>query len=86
MSPYNNYHFTITAPNFQAAERELDVRGQIPVDVPVSLKIATGATTVEVNADAGDLIENVPDTHTDVDRGLFEKLPLENQSSEALTM
>jgi outer membrane receptor protein involved in Fe transport len=31
--------------------------------------------------DAGDLIENVADTHTDVDRNLFDKLPLESQSS-----
>ena len=34
-----------------------------------------------VEAGGGDLIETDPVTHTDVDRGLFEKLPLESQSS-----
>ncbi len=44
-----------------------------------SLKIGTTATTVTV--DAGDLLENDSTFHTDVDRQLFEKLPLESQSS-----
>ena len=30
---------------------------------------------------AADLLETVPTTHTDVDRGLFDTLPLESQSS-----
>ena len=30
---------------------------------------------------AGDLVETDPTTHTDVDRNLFDKLPLESQSS-----
>jgi hypothetical protein len=34
-----------------------------------------------VTADAGDLIETVPDTHTDVDRALLDKLPLASSSS-----
>ena len=32
-------------------------------------------------SNGGDLIETDPTTHTDVDRGLFDKLPLESQSS-----
>ena len=35
---------------------------------------------MEVEA-AGDLVETVPTTHTDVDRALFDTLPLESQSS-----
>ena len=35
-----------------------------------------------MNVEAGgDLVETDPTTHTDVDRGLFQKLPLESQSS-----
>ena len=34
-----------------------------------------------MTAEAADLIENDSTTHTDIDRGLFDKLPLESQSS-----
>ncbi len=46
----------------------------------VSLQLGKASTTVNVEA-AGDLIETVPTTHTDIDRGLFDTLPLESQSS-----
>jgi hypothetical protein len=78
--PYNNYHFTASAPNFQTGEQDLAVRTPIPLDVKITLKLSGGTESINVTAGA-DLIENVPDTHTDVDRGLFDKLPLENQSS-----
>jgi hypothetical protein len=45
------------------------------------MQIATTATTVKVEA-SGDLIENDPTFHTDVDRDLFIKVPLESQSSD----
>ena len=35
---------------------------------------------------AADLLENDPTFHTDVDRGLFEKLPLESQSSSVSSL
>src|ERR1700741_5214193 len=34
-----------------------------------------------VESEGGDLIENDPTFHTDVDKNLFDKLPLESQSS-----
>ena len=34
----------------------------------------------------GDLLENDPTFHTDVDRGLFDKLPLESQSSSVSSL
>src|ERR1022692_561337 len=45
------------------------------------MAIGTSTTTVEVRADAKDLIEVEPMSHTDVDRALFDTLPLESQSS-----
>src|ERR1035438_2460908 len=46
----------------------------------MSLKPGETSTTVEVTT-GQDLIENDPVGHTDVDRDLFEKLPLESPSS-----
>jgi len=78
--PYNNYHCTAVAKGFQSAEHDPDVRSPIPLELKFSLKIGESNTTVTV-MESGDLIETDPTTHTDVDRALFDKLPLENQSS-----
>ncbi len=78
--PFNNYHTTVTAQGFQQAEQDIDVRSAIPLDVKFDLKLGTSTTTVEV-VGAQDLVETDPTTHTDVDRELFDKLPLESASS-----
>jgi hypothetical protein len=84
--PLNPYHMTVTAPGFQSFVQDVDVRSAVPVSANVSLKIGTSSTTVTVSTDAGDLVENDPVTHTDVDRDLFDKLPLESQSSSVSSL
>jgi hypothetical protein len=79
--PYNNYHLTAVAPGFQAATEDINVRSAVPMELKVSLALGKETQTVTVEAGA-DLIENTSTSHTDVDRGLFDKLPLESQSSE----
>jgi len=83
--PYNNYHCAAVAKGFQSAEQDLDVRSPIPLQVKFSLKIGESNTSVTI-MESGDLIETDPTTHTDVDRALFDKLPLENQSSSLSSM
>src|ERR1700761_2694916 len=78
--PYNNYHLTAAAPGFQAGVQDVDVRSPVPIELKIDLKLGTSTTTVNVEA-AGDPLETEPTTHTDVDRALFDKLPLESQSS-----
>ncbi len=78
--PYNNYHVTASAPGFQIAEQDLDVRSAVPVELKISLKLGTSETTLNVEG-GQDLVESDPTTHTDVDRALFDKLTLESQSS-----
>ena len=78
--PFNNYHLSATAAGFETGAQDVDVRSSIPVEVNISLKIGTSTTAVTVEA-AAELVENDPTTHTDIDRGLFDKLPLESQSS-----
>jgi hypothetical protein len=77
--PFNPYHMTISAQGFNAYKRDIDVRSTVALTLTDSLKIGSAATTVTV--DAGDMLENDSTFHTDVDRELFEKLPLESQSS-----
>ena len=77
--PFNPYHIGISAQGFNGYSRDVDVRSSVVVTVTDALKVGSEATTVTV--DAGDLLENDSTYHTDVDRGLFQKLPLESQSS-----
>ena len=78
--PFNNYHLTAAFPGFQTAEQDADVRSPLPVEVKFSLAIGASTESLTVTT-AGDLVETDPSTHTDVDRGLFDKLPLESSSS-----
>ena len=79
--PYNNYHISATAKGFQGGEQDVDVRSPLPVEVKITLQIGAENQSVTVTS-AADLVETDTTTHTDVDRDLFDKLPLESQSSE----
>ncbi|MBV8552191.1 MAG: TonB-dependent receptor [Acidobacteriaceae bacterium] len=79
--PFNNYHLTASAHGFTPIAQDVDVKSPIPVAVKVELKVGEASTVVEVSAEAQDLINTNPATTTNVDRGLFQKLPLESQSS-----
>jgi hypothetical protein len=78
--PYNNYHMTASAPQFQTGAQDIDVRSAVPLEVKLTLVVGATSTAVTVEA-AADLVETDPVTHTDVDRQLFDRLPLESQSS-----
>jgi hypothetical protein len=79
--PFNPYHLVVTASGFGSVSQDVDLRSSVPVNLPIALKVGSAATTVTVEANGGDLVENDSTFHTDVDRGLFDKLPLESQSS-----
>src|SRR5271163_3569309 len=78
--PFNPYHLSVSAAGFGAYAQDVDVRSSVPLAVKVSLTLAGSSSTVTVEG-GGDLVENDPTFHTDVDRALFDKLPLESQSS-----
>ena len=84
--PFNPYHLTVTAQGFSSYVQDVEPRSSVPVVVPITLKVSGSTTQVTVEAEAGDLIENDPTFHTDVDRNLFDKLPLESQSSSVSSL
>jgi hypothetical protein len=83
--PFNPYHLTVTGNGFAAYAQDIDVRSVVPVTLSISLRVEASTETVTVEA-GEDLVENDPTFHTDVDRGLFEKLPLESQSSSVSSL
>ena len=80
--PFNPYHMTVTAAGFAESAQDVEVRSVVPASVKVSLQVTGSSTTVTVEA-GEDLVENDPTFHTDVDKELFDKLPLESASSSA---
>jgi hypothetical protein len=79
--PFNPYHMVVTAKGFATFTQDVSVRSAVPVAADVTLNLEAAATTVDVQGEASDLIEVDPTAHTDVDRGMFEKLPMQSQSS-----
>jgi hypothetical protein len=73
--PYNNYHLSATAAGFQGGEQDVNVRSSLPIDVKVAMTLGAANSTVTVT-EAADLLETDSTAHTDVDRELFDKLPL----------
>jgi len=80
--PANPYHLSVTASGFNATAQDVHVRSGVPVTVAITLPLATSTETVNVQGEAGDLLENAPTFHTDVDRALVDRMPLESQSSQ----
>ncbi len=78
--PFNPYHLAVSMTGFDAYAEDVLVQSVVPVTPAIHLKIGAASNTVTVEG-GGDLIENDPTFHTDVDRDLFRKLPLESQSS-----
>ena len=77
--PLNPYHLAISVAGFAPYTQDVDVRSFVPISLKNSLAIGAASTVIEVTG--SDLVENDSTFHTDVDRDLFNKLPLESQSS-----
>jgi hypothetical protein len=79
--PFNPYVLTVKAPGFGPLTQNIEVRSIVAMTLNPVLHIAAASQTVTVEANGGDLVEDDPTFHTDVDRDLFTKLPLESASS-----
>jgi hypothetical protein len=80
--PLNPYHLTVNLSGFAPYTQDVDVKSAVPVSLKITLKISATAENVTVQGEAGDLLENDPTFHTDLDRGLFTKIPLESTTSQ----
>jgi hypothetical protein len=83
--PFNPYHLSVSATGFGAFAQDIDVRSSVPLSLKIPLTVAGSSSTVTVEG-GGDLVENEPTFHTDVDRALFDKLPLESASSSVSSL
>ena len=79
--PFNPYHLTVTSSGFSNFNQDVDVRSTVPITTDITLTLGTATTNITVTENTEELIEQDSTFHTDVDRGLFDKLPLESPSS-----
>jgi hypothetical protein len=84
--PFNPYHMVVTATGFSSFPQDVEVRSTVPTSVQVALKLGTANTSVTVEANGGDLVENESTFHTDVDQGIIDRLPLESASSSVTSL
>lgn len=84
--PFNPYHLTVVSIGFASYAQDVNVSSTVPIALTVNLRLAASSATVTVTGEASDLIENTPTSHTDIDRNLFNKLPLESASSSVSSL
>jgi hypothetical protein len=84
--PFNPYHLSVTGKGFSPYAQDVDVRSVVPVNLSLGLKVTGSTETVTVEAGGSDLIEADTTFHTDVDRDLFDKVPLESASSSVSSL
>ena len=83
--PLHPYTLIITSPGFSTKDQRIDIRSSVPTVLATTLAIASAGEEVTVEA-TGELVENSSTFHTDIDRELFSKLPLESQSSSVSSL
>jgi hypothetical protein len=78
--PFNPYHLALSVAGFAPFSEDVDVRSGVPITLKIVLKVAGSNTTVTIES-GGDLVENDSTAHTDVDKAIIDRLPLESASS-----
>jgi hypothetical protein len=78
--PFNPYRLDVSAKGFANLSQSMEINSSVGASLKLVLQIAGASQTVTVES-SGALIEDDPTFHVDVDRDLFNKVPLESASS-----
>ena len=78
--PFHSYRIDVSAAGFASLTKSILFRSVADMNLNLVLQVESASQTVTVES-GGDLVEDDPTFHTDMDRSEFMKLPLESQSS-----
>ncbi|MGH9606697.1 MAG: carboxypeptidase regulatory-like domain-containing protein [Terracidiphilus sp.] len=78
--PFNPYAILVTAKGFAPLNQTVEIRSVVGLTVNLVMHVASASQTITVES-AGPLVEDTSTFHTDIDRDMFLKVPLESQSS-----
>jgi hypothetical protein len=84
--PFNPYHLTVTVQGFAPYAQDVALSSVVPISLSINLAIKGSTEVVTVEGEGGELVENSPTFHTDVDRNLFNRMPLESSSSSVSSL
>jgi hypothetical protein len=73
--PPNTYHLDVNATGFNEFEQDITIRNSVPIQVKAILAVATGVSSVTVEASGAAVVETDPTAHVDVNRSSLEGLP-----------
>ena len=79
--PFNNYTYSVSASGFSDARGDISVRTSVPTTLTIPLTVGSATATVTISSGAGEVLENVPSAHTDVDQSLISRLPVRSPGS-----
>jgi len=77
---FDNYQLAVSANGFGSMRQAVNLNTVVGLTVKLVMQVAAADSTVTVEAQ-GDLVETDPTFHTDVDRDMFIKVPMESESS-----
>src|SRR5271156_2279987 len=71
---------TVNAAGFAPYAQDVEIRSVVSANVKVGLAVGGSSDTVTVEA-GGDLVENDSTFHSDIDKNMTDRIPLESPSS-----
>jgi len=80
--PLAGYHLSVTDSGFAPHAEDVDLKSAVPLNLQIVVQIASSSENITVEGEASDIMENDPTFHSDVDRALIDKMPLESGSSQ----
>ncbi len=78
--PFNPYVLDVSAKGFAPLSQNTEIDSVVGISLKLVLQVSGSVQTVTVESQ-GELIEDDPTFHVDVDRDMFTKVPLESASS-----
>ncbi|MDE3104971.1 MAG: TonB-dependent receptor [Acidobacteriota bacterium] len=84
--PEHTYQLTVQAQGFANAEQPVQVRAAASVTAVVTLSISSIVQTVDVEANASNMVETDASAHTDIDSALIDRMPVPQSSTGLSTL
>lgn len=79
--PFNRYHVSVAVKSFQPAAQDAVIRSAASTTVDFRLAVGANEQTVNVEAEAEDMVSGDPTSGSAIDRELFARLPTESTNA-----
>jgi len=84
--PSHPYHLTVTGEGFAPYVHDVEVKSAVPITLTIRMQVPKSSESITVESGSVDLLENTSTFHTDVDRKLIDRIPIESASSSVSSL